>query len=152
LILLVRSVPGRRAGGAVCELPLELEPEADEVPDAGPPEVEPPPRGVPSGPPEEDPPPPEPPPVDVDGTGTEGTFTSGVEAGPTFTDGTFTGGVDDGVGTLGPPGTSTFAGMAVSVGTDASRQTSAVSANTVASVALRKTPAVVIRVYPRAEL
>ena len=85
----------------------------------------------------------------ADGTGTEGTLTSGVETGPTLTEGTFTGGVDDGVGTLGPPGTSTLAGMAVSVGTAASRQTSAASANTVASVALRKTPAVVIREYPR---
>jgi hypothetical protein len=104
------------------------------------------------GSPEEDPPSPEPPPVDVDGTGTEGTFTTGVEAGPTFTEGTVTGGVDDGVGTLAPPGTSTLAGVAVRVGTDASRQTSAASTNTVASVALRKTPAVVIRRYPRAEL
>ena len=86
------------------------------------------------------PPPPSPPPP-VEGTGTDGTLTSGVETGPTVTEGTFTSGVDDGVGTLVPPGRSIAAGAAVMVGAAASRQTSDTSVTTVASVALRKTPA-----------
>jgi hypothetical protein len=101
-----------------------------------------------SGAPPPDPLPPDPPLPDADGTGTEGTLVSGVETGPAVTEGTVTSGVDDGAGTLVPPGRSTFAGMAVSVGIVASTQTSPASVNSVASVALRKTPAVVIREYP----
>jgi hypothetical protein len=147
IVLDVESAPGRR-GRAACEpelveaLPLEAEAGPD--PEA----LEPPPRGVVSGAPPPDPPP-DPLPPDVGGTGTEGTLTAGVETGPAFTEGTVASGVDDGVGTLVPPGRSTFAGMAVRVGVAASTQTSPASVNSAASVALRKTPAVVIREYPR---
>jgi hypothetical protein len=150
LVLDLESAPGR-AGRAACEPELleELPVEADAVPDPEAPE--PPPRGVVSGAPPPDPLSPDPPPPDVDGdgTGTEGTLAAGVETGPAFTEGTVTSGVEAGAGALVPPGRSTFAGMAVSVGVAASTQTSPASVNSVASVALRKTPAVVIREYPR---
>ncbi|HEV7460895.1 MAG TPA: hypothetical protein VGN78_10190 [Solirubrobacteraceae bacterium] len=148
----VEPVPGRAAWEPE---PVEpLAPAVDELPDPEPPprgalSDAPPPEPLPDPPPAEPPPSPDPP---VEGTGTEGTLTGGVDTGPTLTAGTFTGGVDDGVGTLGPTGRSTFAGMAVSVGTAASAHTSPTSAKTVASAALRKTPAVVIPEYPQCEL
>jgi hypothetical protein len=152
LVVDVESAAGRRvpAGCEACEPELEaLElpaAEADEVPDP-----EPSPRAVVSEPVVPDPVSPEPPLPDVEGSGSDGTLTSGVETEPTLTEGTVADGVEEGVGTLVPPGRSRAAGMAVSVGVAASRQTSAASANTVASVALRKTPAVVIRECPRRE-
>jgi hypothetical protein len=150
-VLDVESVTDR-PGRTACELepaePLPLEVGEAPEPDAF--VLEPPPRGAVPDPPLPEPPSPDPP--DVGGKGTEGTLTAGVDAGPTLTEGTFTGGVDDGAGTLGPTGRSMFAGTAVSVGADASTQTSPASVNSVASVALRKTPAVVIREYPRREL
>jgi hypothetical protein len=151
LIVLDVEPPAGRRGRAACEPELldALPVEADEVPDPEAPE--PPPRGVVSGGPPPDPPPPDPPLGDVGGTGTEGTLAAGVETGPAVTEGTLTSGVDDGAGTLVPPGRSTFAGMAVSVGVAASTQTIPASVKSVASVALRKTPAVVIREYPDAE-
>jgi hypothetical protein len=146
IVLDVESAPGRRGRDACDPELLEALPvEAVAVPDPEAPE--PPPRGVVSGAPPPDPLSPDPPLPDVDGTGagTEGTLASGVETGPAFTEGTVTSGVDDGAGTLVPPGRSTFAGMAVSVGVAASTHTIPASVNSVASVALRKTPAVVIR-------